>query len=163
MLVYIIGMPLSGKSTLGKALAEELNFDFFDTDAEIEKKALMFIDEIFKNFGENKFRELETEILMELNKKKNTVIATGGGIITNNTNNPYLKTGFVIYLKSEIKLLEERNKSSIKVRPLLNNYSLKELYEARKDKYLALADLVIDNSASVCEIVKTILSSLGEE
>ncbi|MCL2521661.1 MAG: shikimate kinase [Erysipelotrichales bacterium] len=162
MLIYIIGMPLSGKTTFGKELAEALGFNFFDTDAEIEKNASMFIDEIFKDFGENKFRELETEVLHNLSKEKNAVIATGGGIITNQKNELYLNTGFVIYLKSEIALLETRNKASIKVRPLLALRSLEELFKARKDKYLALADLVIDNSVNNNEIIAKILSTIGD-
>ena len=78
MRIYLIGMPGCGKSTLGKKLSEKLNYEFIDMDNYIEKNACMFIDEIFDSYGEDYFRQLETNTLHEFLSLDNVVIATGG-------------------------------------------------------------------------------------
>ena len=71
MNIYLIGLPGSGKSTLGKRLAKELGYEFVDTDNIIEKEAMMFIDEIFEAYGEEYFRALENNTLKEFRKLDN--------------------------------------------------------------------------------------------
>ena len=77
MIIYLIGMPGAGKSELGKKLSQVLNYQFIDMDEYIEKKACMFIDEIFNFYGEEYFRALETNTLKELSNLDNVVISTG--------------------------------------------------------------------------------------
>lgn len=82
--ICLIGMPGSGKSTIGKQLSEKLNYTFFDTDEEIEKREKTKIKDIFSIKGEDYFRSIETLAFNELIEKKKVVISTGGGIILNN-------------------------------------------------------------------------------
>ncbi|MEP2025618.1 shikimate kinase, partial [Reichenbachiella sp.] len=78
--IFLIGMPGSGKSTLGKELAEKLGRNFFDLDAEIERMAGWVIPDIFAQVGEDYFRELENSVLLMLIRlNEPAVIATGGG------------------------------------------------------------------------------------
>ena len=144
MRIYLIGMPGSGKSTLGKRLSEELNYEYIDMDNYIEKKACMFIDEIFSRYGEEYFRELEKNTLKDFLSLDNVVIATGGGVIKNK-NNKELMDGKCIYLYVKPEILEKRlNESSI-VRPLLLEKSVYTLYEERKDLYEYFQDIKVDN------------------
>src|SRR5690554_1254757 len=85
MNIYLIGMPGSGKTTLGKRLAEKLNMPFIDLDNHIEQKHLLYVDEIFEMYGEEKFRLLETESLKDV-ENLNSVISTGGGIVMKKSN-----------------------------------------------------------------------------
>ena len=104
MRIYLIGMPGSGKSTLGKRLSEELNYEYIDMDNYIEKKACMFVDEIFSRYGEEYFRELEKNTLKDFLSLDNVVIATGGGVIKNK-NNKELMDGKCIYLYVKPEIL----------------------------------------------------------
>ena len=145
MNIYLIGMPCSGKSTLGIKLAKELNYEFIDMDSYIEKEAGMFIDEMFELYGEKYFRSLETNVLLELSKKDNLVISTGGGIIKNKLHKEYMKNGKCIYLDVPIEILKERLEKSYE-RPLLKTKSFEELYNERKDLYDYFMDFKVDNT-----------------
>src|SRR5688500_7926474 len=79
MKVFLIGFMGSGKSTVGKKLAQKMTLDFIDLDAYIEKQRQKTISYFFENFGEEKFREIERDALAELLEKDNVVISTGGG------------------------------------------------------------------------------------
>ena len=79
MRVFLIGFMGCGKSTIGKALAKQMGFDFIDLDKYIEKKEVKSIQQIFKKKGELSFRKMEGIALLEVCKKNNIVIATGGG------------------------------------------------------------------------------------
>ena len=166
MIIYLIGMMGSGKSSVGKILAKRLQFSIIDIDKEIEKDEKLSIKEIFKKKGENYFREIESKYL--LRKKKLTVVSCGGGIILNKKNREFLRTsGYTIYLKSSIPTLEKRllNKNS---RPLLNNDNLKEtlinLYSKRKKLYISAADFtIITDGRSVKEVCELITEKLKIE
>ena len=86
MNLSLIGFMGSGKSTIASRLADNLGFDFVDTDALIEKTALKSINEIFNDEGEGVFRKLECQVLEDLVGREGLVIATGGGIVTNKRN-----------------------------------------------------------------------------
>ena len=86
MNIFLVGPMGSGKSSLGKKLAKSLDKKFIDTDKEIEKKENKTINEIFENNGEKYFREKEKEFLKSIPNSLNMVIATGGGIITDQEN-----------------------------------------------------------------------------
>ena len=166
MIFYLIGMMGSGKSSVGKILANKLQFSIIDIDKEIEKDEKLSIKEIFEKKGENYFREIESKYL--LRKRKLAVVSCGGGIILNKKNREFLKTsGYTIYLKSSIPTLEKRllNKNS---RPLLNNDNLKEtlinLYSKRKKLYISTADItIITDGRSVKEVCELIIEKLKIE
>ena len=157
--IYLIGMPGSGKSTVGRLLAKTLNYQFIDLDGMIEKDALMFIDEIFEKYGEAKFRELETESLKKL-PDGDIVISCGGGIVTKKENKA-LMTGYKIYLDTEIEIIRERLKEDY-IRPLLQKKSLDTLYQERYLKYLDFSDLMISNDYSADKTVEMIMEHLKE-
>ena len=79
-------MPSCGKTSVGKAIAKELNMEFIDSDELIVKKVGMTIPEIFKTQGETGFRKIESDVISEISALQNTVIATGGGAVLNAKN-----------------------------------------------------------------------------
>ena len=166
MIFYLIGMMGSGKSSVGKLLANKLQFSIIDIDKEIEKNEKLSIKEIFEEKGENYFREIESKYL--LRKRNSAVVSCGGGIILNKKNREFLRTnGYTIYLRSSIPSLEKRllNKNS---RPLLNNDNLKEtlinIYGKRKTLYTSAANTtIITDRRSVKEVCELIIKKLKIE
>ena len=166
MIFYLIGMMGCGKSSVGKLLANKLQFSIIDIDKEIEKNEKLSIKEIFEEKGENYFREIESKYL--LRKRNSAVVSCGGGIILNKKNREFLRTnGYTIYLKSSIPTLEKRllNKNS---RPLLNNDNLNEtlinIYSKRKTLYTSAADTtIITDRRSVKEVCELIIKKLKIE
>ena len=159
MKIYLIGMPGCGKSTLGTKLAEKLKYEFIDMDNYIEKKACMFIDEIFEAYGEAYFRELETNTLKEFMDLDNVIISTGGGIIKNKKHKEIMN-GLCIYLDVPLDVLEQRLNNSDTIRPLLQTKTVYELYDERKDLYDYFSDLKVSNLDidlainKICEAIK---------
>ena len=137
--LVLLGMMAVGKTTLGKIVAKKQELKFIDIDASIEKKNSMTIKEIFKKKGEKFFRmEEENEILKSL-EKNNCVIALGGGAFMNKTvRENILKNAISIWLRVDIKILNQRIKWNRK-RPLLkeenNQKKITKLYAERKDIY----------------------------
>jgi shikimate kinase len=159
MRIYLIGMPGSGKTTIGKKLAEKLVYPFIDLDARIEKDALMFIDDIFEKYGEQTFRRLETESLMSI-KEDDAVISCGGGIVTIKDNKAKMN-GYKVYLNTELDIIKERLIDDVK-RPLLRKKSLEQLHEERMLKYIDFADVIIANDHDVDKTVEAIINHLKE-
>lgn len=151
--IVLIGMPSSGKSTVGTALAESLNKTFIDTDQEIKKIIGMEIGEFFKLKGEAEFRKIESEVAKEVSKLQNTVISTGGGMILNRENIRYLKlNGRVYFLDRPLNLLITTSD-----RPLSSNSAdLEKRYNERYGFYTSLSDVQIDASGTVEENVNKI-------
>jgi shikimate kinase len=125
-IIFLIGFMGSGKTTLGKSLAEKLNYSFIDSDNWIEKKMNHSVMEIFGKYGEEYFRELEYEFVSFSKSLNKAVIATGGGLpCYNGLINELVKIGLVIYLKASDKTLNERLKND-KSRPLLSTSNSEE-------------------------------------
>ena len=166
MILYLIGMMGSGKSSVGKLLANKLQFSIIDIDKEIEKNEKLSIKEIFEEKGENYFGEIESKYL--LRERNSAVVSCGGGIILNKKNREFLKTsGYTIYLKSSIPTLEKRllNENG---RPLLSNDNLKEtlinIYSKRKTLYTSSANTtIITDRRSVKEVCELIIKKLKIE
>lgn len=139
--LVLIGMPGSGKTTVGKEIAKRLNKTFFDTDDEIIKKTGMPITEFFKNYGEKRFREIETETVREISPLQSSVIATGGGVILNGENIDLLKqNGIVVFLDRPLEKLVATDD-----RPLSSDKEmLKKRYDERYELYKSAADIIIN-------------------
>ncbi len=169
--IVLIGMPLSGKSTLaGKLKLVFPEREVIETDKIIENQNGC-IDSIFNLFGESYFRKLEIKVCEEISKKENLIISSGGGIILNNINIKRLKhKGIIIFIDKPLEILEESYDYMIKNndnnRPLLKSKDdLVRLYEMRYDLYKKAADFVVtlnnniyDNENILCEKIKTIMN-----
>lgn len=145
--VVLIGLMGSGKSTVGRMVAAKLGFQFFDTDQIITRIAGRSIPHIFEHEGEVAFRERESAALRSLLNREHCVIATGGGIVTQERNHPVLRhLGFIVWLDASVATLHRRTASSHD-RPLLKGddpkAKLQRLLDARQPLYKQLADLRI--------------------
>lgn len=128
MRIYLIGYMGSGKSSFGRRLARKLDYDFFDIDLELEAKSGLRVSEIFEIHGEQKFREMEREMLHHTASLDRVVIATGGGTPCHFDNMDFiLKNGISVYLRLDVPSLVYRLERSSKVRPLIANLNGEEL------------------------------------
>jgi shikimate kinase len=147
--LFLVGMPGSGKSTLGRMLAKRLDKAFFDADTELERRLGVTVPVIFELEGEAGFRAREEGIVAEIVGHVNTIFATGGGVVLRATNRDQLRqNGTVLYLHATPATLFERTRRS-KHRPLLQASDpfarLKELYALRDALYRETADVVIES------------------
>ncbi len=135
--IVLIGMPGSGKSTVGKALAERLGRTFIDTDEEFTKKEGMLAGTYIEQFGEVAFRDAESRVVKEFAKEKSLVIATGGGSILREENrDAMMQNSLIVYLDRELCKLATDG------RPLSGNMDkMQKLYETRYPIYVNLADM----------------------
>lgn len=159
--IVLTGFMGTGKTSVGKILAEKLGFTFVDVDKVIEKTAGMKISDIFSRFGESRFRDIETEVIKLITKKTGQVIATGGGAVLRDENMNALKsTGIVFCLMASEDTIFERVKNS-KERPLLQVNDLKErireLLGKRMDKYRNAHFLINTEGLSPQEVAEKII------
>jgi shikimate kinase len=125
--VFLLGMPMSGKSKLGKVLAKEKRCEFIDTDLEIEKLSKQSIPDLFQQYGENYFRKIEHEWLQNFETSNPTVIATGGGMPCYFDNMKILKSkGLTVYINLPPGIIANRASLSVN-RPLFMDKSPEEL------------------------------------
>ena len=151
--IVLIGMPSSGKSTIGQYLAEKTGRALVDTDAEIVKKINMPISEYFAKYGEGAFRDVESEVIREIGAKNGLIIATGGGAILREDNVRYLKQNGRLYFlnRSLEKLIPTSD------RPLSSDIeALKRRYNERYNIYLSSADVTVDGDGTVSEVAEII-------
>lgn len=140
----------AGKTTVGRALAKRLGWQFVDTDHEIVARTGVSIPTIFEIEGEEGFRRRESQALTELAELNHVVLATGGGIVLAKENRECLRdSGIVVYLDVAPRQLYERTRHD-KNRPLLQVEDplarLEELYAQREPLYREIADIVIDGN-----------------
>ena len=139
-----------GKTTIGRALADQMKLEFFDSDKEIESSTGADIPWIFDVEGEEGFREREVRMIDALSKRKNIVLATGGGaILAKKTRKRLQKRGLVVYLRASIKQQVERTARD-KNRPLLRTdnpeQTIRDLMAQREPLYLEVADVIVDTN-----------------
>ena len=171
MQIYLIGFMGAGKTTIGKQLAEKLDRPFVDLDDVIENKANLTIPLIFKKYGEQFFRQLETDILQRIAHYPGNVIATGGGIILIAENRKIMKdTGITVYLKWPTVTLFQRIQNSTH-RPLLKGLDQSQLFQhiermlKERQPFYEQADIIIDGNEGTTadEIVELILQKIPFE
>lgn len=153
--IVLVGMPGCGKTTVGKALAEQLNRPFFDADEEILKRTGKSAEAWIEACGEAVFRQKETEVLESLCKQSGTVIATGGGAVTVPENADILRqNSIVFFINRDISALP------VEGRPLSKATALSEMYEVRLPMYRSVCDYEIAADGSVEAVVRRILEEL---
>ena len=135
-------MPGSGKTTLGKEIAEKLQREFVDLDILFAKEYGKTPSEVISNEGEDKFRQMESALCRKILPSSRLVISTGGGIVTREENYFYLKCNSnVIYIKRPLKSLM---KQDVKDRPISRNSKIEELLEKRAPLYEKVSDTIWD-------------------
>jgi len=164
--ILLVGMMGAGKTTVGKSLASYLNKTFIDSDHEIQKRTGVKIAVIFEIEGEAGFRKREAEMLRELLKIDNIVLATGGGVILNMKNRELLRqNGTIVYLRATVNDLWHRTRHD-KNRPMLQTLDLQaklaELYDQRDPIYREIAHIVVESGKqSIRQMVKLLVQQLA--
>ena len=154
--LFLIGMMASGKSTVGKALAARLGWDFFDVDREVERRTGVTVAEIFEKEGEAGFRRRETEMMAELTIRPGCIVAMGGGAPLFEVNRKLLKRGLVVRLLSTVSDVLERTRFDT-TRPLLRSEDpvakIRELMLAREPVYAEVSDVEVSTTRTHPEVV----------
>ena len=154
--IVIIGMPGSGKTTLGRILAEELNIKFFDMDEYIVEKTGKTTIQLFEN-GEEYFRDIESETCKELAEFDNVLISTGGGVIKRKANIDVLnEKGLIIFIDRPVENI--LGDVDVSFRPLLKDgkEKLLKLYDERYALYNEYADEIVINNSDVRSVIDRI-------
>lgn len=151
--IVLVGMPSCGKTTVGHYLASQTGRELIDTDDEIVKRIGMEISEYFALYGEEKFREVESEVVKEACAKNGAIIATGGGAILRDENVRYMKqNGRVYFLNRALDLLTPTSD-----RPTASDYeALRKRYNERYSKYISCADVVVPANGTVVQVAEII-------
>jgi shikimate kinase len=153
--IVLVGFMGTGKSTVGRFLAEKLNWEFVDTDHYIEKQEGISVAELFTKQGEAFFRKIETQAILEIMRKTDQIIATGGGAILAEENRKSLKAnGFVVALTASVETIVQRVGGD-RNRPLLQgkaNEIVPRLMQQRKHAY-DFADFTISTDRLRIEFI----------
>lgn len=163
-LIILIGPMGAGKTTIGKLLAQQLGFTFYDSDHEIERLSGASVSWIFEKEGEVGFRQRESRVINQLTQLDNVVLATGGGAVTRPENHAFLKRGIIIYLRAEVDIQYERTCRD-RNRPLLQienpKQKLTELFSQRDPIYQQLADMtIVTGHSSPKKMIQDIMPQL---
>lgn len=141
--IVLVGMPGSGKSTIGRKVAKILGLDHIDTDRYFEEKYGMAPSQALKKLGESSFRDMEEEVVREVGQMTNKVISTGGGVVTRRANHyPLKQNGYIIYVKRSVDKLSTRNRPLSQGGP---NHLVK-MEEERREFYEEFADIAVNNN-----------------
>ena len=161
--ISLCGMMGSGKSAVGKILANKLDYNFIDIDKMIEINAKKTIKKIFEEDGEEYFRNLEEKITINILKNKNTIVSLGGGAIINKKiRDSIKKNSYNIYLNVDVDILTKRLRNS-KNRPLIYNKNLKkELINliSIREKFYLKADLIVKNEKNIIKTIESIIKKI---
>lgn len=166
--IAFIGFMGSGKSTISKELANMLNTTLIDVDDYIVEKNQMKITDMFDKYGEDYFRDKETEAIRDISKESGIIISCGGGSVLRDENVKLLKeNGTIVLLKATPETIYERVKDSTS-RPILNGNMNVEfiagLMEKRRERYESVTDVeIITDNKSVDEIIDEIMQKVVEK
>ena len=157
--IVLIGMPASGKSTIGKLLAQKINYEYYDADKYLEKKENVKIGTLFSEKGEEYFRNLETKYLRELSEKNGIIISTGGGAVKREENMKILKEkGIIVFLNRKIEDIAKENHEA---RPLLQNIdNIYKLYDERIELYNRYSDIIVENDGTLKEVTDRVTEEI---
>ena len=169
--IFLIGFMGAGKSTISDYLKNVLAMDVVEMDQCIVERQGMSISDIFETYGEEYFRNMETNLLIEMQEKKNVIISCGGGVAMRERNVAEMKkNGRVVLLTAKPETILDRVKDSHD-RPLIENNKtvpfIADLMEKRRAKYEAAADIIIEtdgkNELEICEELVHRLRTMDEE
>ncbi len=156
--IVLVGMPGSGKTSVGTFLAEKTGREFLDTDEETQYISGTTPAAVIKKYGEKTFRKIENEAVCDLCKLSGKVIATGGGVITNEDNfDAVRQNSVVVFINRDISVLPTDN------RPLSQSNSLEDMYKYRLPLYRKFCDFEIDGNGTVEEVANRILERIDGE
>ncbi len=154
--IILVGFSGTGKTSIGKKLAKKLNYAYMDTDELIETYTGLSIPLIFEKFGEEYFRNLESQIIDFLKNSHEIVISTGGGVVDNYNNFNILNDlNDIIYIYSDLKTSLDR--IDINTRPIIKSKSeseIENLFNLRKEKYFSISDGIVHNDSDESSIVE---------
>ena len=143
--IFLIGFMGAGKSTIARALQRELGFPLIEMDERIVKEQGMSINDIFAQYGEDHFRDIESQLIVDIGKEEPSIVSCGGGVVVRPQNTQNMKEiGRIVFLKATPETIYERVKNSTD-RPILNGHMnveyIAELMEKRRALYEAAADI----------------------
>lgn len=164
--VALIGFMGAGKTTIGKILARKLNLGLIETDFLVAERAGQSIPQIFETCGEIVFREMEIEVIKEISKKDNLVIACGGGVVLNTINIDRLhQRAAIVYLYTSVEAIIKRIRKDKNFRPLISDKhsdeDIKSMMKFRAPFYRRFADITINTTnRSAEQIAEKIIDRL---
>ena len=156
--VYLIGMPGCGKSSAGRELAALLDMPFVDLDAEIVRDAGKTIPEVFREDGEERFRDLERDALSRVASGPPAVVACGGGAPLREDNRQTMhRTGTVVWLNVPLASLRRRIRDLLDARPLVKDpLDLERIFRQREATYRTAADHEVPADADPKTVAKAV-------
>ncbi len=162
--LFLIGMPASGKSSIGRRAARETGLPFVDTDEMITNISGMSIPDLFERYGEEAFREAETQVLVEVSRFQPSVVSTGGGTILRSENRRIMRCwGAIAFLDRTPEQIMEHLRTDN--RPLLKEggeEAVRKLYEERYPIYHSAADFIIRNDGDYMQTLHKLISLLKD-
>ncbi len=164
MKIFLIGFMGSGKTTLGRKLASRMGYEFIDLDHKLEQQVELSIAEYFQIFGEDAFRQLESEVLKKTEYPENAIISTGGGLPCYFDNMDWMKAnGKSVYIKLSPKTLADRLETGKEERPLLQDKhgdALVAFIEQKlneREKFYSQASIIVDGLSLTAEKLEQVI------
>lgn len=163
--IFLIGFMGAGKSTIARVLQKELDMELIEMDERIVEEQGMSINEIFEKKGEDGFRDIESQLVIDIGASRNSIVSCGGGVVIRPQNVENMKkSGKIIFLTATPQTILERVKNG-KERPLLNGHMnveyISELMEKRRQFYEDASDVkVATDNKTVGEICTEIIQIL---
>lgn len=157
--IALIGIMGSGKTTLGKVLAERMGTSFICSDEYVEEKLNRTISDMFEKDGEGYFREKEAEVIKELSERDELILSTGGGVVLNEKNMDNLKNNgyIIIFLNRDVEIILKD--IDTEGRPLIkeNPDKLRKIFDDRKKLYYGYSDIILNNDGEIEEAVEKLM------
>lgn len=159
--IVLSGFMASGKTTLGKKLAEKLNFNFVDSDELIENQTGLKISEIFNLYGDEHFRKIEKETILSIKPDSELILSIGGGALFSKEIAEYINKNFYnIYIYSDIEDIKKRVIDDNVERPLADLDYLAVLFSKREEIYFRNSDLIVYNNSTIKDIISLLFNEI---